>query len=110
MLRLVGIANESFVNQYFQNEDPIGKRVRWASDPGVRWMTIVGVAGDVKHFGLDLPELPAFYYTLHTNCPLETLDVCYGHERRVIQRACRKQSNRRSGKSIRNYPSHGLRP
>jgi len=58
---LVGIANESFVNQYFQNEDPIGKRVRWASDPGMRWMTIVGVVGDVKHFGLDLPELPAFY-------------------------------------------------
>jgi putative ABC transport system permease protein len=58
---LVGLANESLVNQYFQNEDPIGKRIRWASDPGQRWMTIVGVVGDVKHFGLDLPELPAFY-------------------------------------------------
>ncbi len=58
---LVGIANESLVKQYFQNEDPIGKRVRWASDPGMRWMTIVGVVGDVKHFGLDVPELPAFY-------------------------------------------------
>jgi putative ABC transport system permease protein len=58
---LTGIANESLVKQYFQNEDPIGKRIRWASDPGNRWMTIVGVVGDVKHFGLDLPELPAFY-------------------------------------------------
>lgn len=58
---LVGIANESLVKQYFQNEDPIGKRVRWAADPGKRWMTIVGVVGDVKHFGLDVPELPAFY-------------------------------------------------
>ncbi|HEY6805731.1 MAG TPA: ABC transporter permease [Pyrinomonadaceae bacterium] len=58
---LVGIANESLVKQYFQNEDPLGKRIRWASDPGQRWMTIVGVVGDVKHFGLDLPELPAFY-------------------------------------------------
>jgi putative ABC transport system permease protein len=58
---LVGLANESLVNQYFQNEDPLGKRVRWASDPGLRWMTIVGVVGDVKHFGLDVPELPALY-------------------------------------------------
>jgi putative ABC transport system permease protein len=58
---LVGLANESLVNQYFQNEDPIGKRIRWASDPAQRWMTIVGVVGDVKHFGLDLPEQPAFY-------------------------------------------------
>lgn len=58
---LVGIANESLARQYFQNEDPVGKRIRWAADPGKRWMTIVGVVGDVKHFGLDLPELPAFY-------------------------------------------------
>src|SRR6185503_3876294 len=58
---LVGIANESLVRQYFPGEDPLGKRIRWASDPGKRWMTIVGVVGDVKHFGLDLPEQPAFY-------------------------------------------------
>jgi putative ABC transport system permease protein len=58
---LVGIANEALVRQYFPGEDPLGKRVRWASDPGKRWMTIVGVVGDVKHFGLDLPEQPGFY-------------------------------------------------
>jgi putative ABC transport system permease protein len=57
----VGIANEAMVRQYFPNEEPLGKRVRWARDQEVRWMTIVGVVGDVKHFGLDLPELPALY-------------------------------------------------
>ncbi|MCM3870998.1 MAG: ABC transporter permease [Pyrinomonadaceae bacterium] len=58
---LVGIANEALVRQYFPGEDPLGKRIRWASGPPTRWMTIVGVVGDVKHFGLDLPEQPAFY-------------------------------------------------
>ena len=58
---LVGIANDLMVRQYFPNEDPLGKRVRWARDPEVHWITIVGVAGDVKHFGLDLPEQPALY-------------------------------------------------
>jgi putative ABC transport system permease protein len=58
---LVGIANEAMVRQYFQNEEPLGKRVRWARDPEVHWMTIIGVVGDVKHFGLDLPEQPGFY-------------------------------------------------
>jgi putative ABC transport system permease protein len=58
---LVGIANEAMVHEYFPNEDPLGKRVRWARDPEIHWITIVGVVGDVKHFGLDLPELPALY-------------------------------------------------
>src|SRR6185295_7416899 len=58
---LVGIANDALVQQYFPNEDPVGKRVRWARDTEIHWITIVGVAGDVKHFGLDLPELPALY-------------------------------------------------
>jgi putative ABC transport system permease protein len=57
----VGIANEALVQQYFQNEDPIGKRVRWARNPEIQWIEIIGVVGDVKHFGLDLPEQPALY-------------------------------------------------
>ena len=40
---LVGIANEALVRQYFQNENPVGKRVRWARDSEVHWITIVGV-------------------------------------------------------------------
>jgi putative ABC transport system permease protein len=58
---MVGIANETLVRQYFQNEDPLGKRIRWARNPQVQWITIVGVVGDVKHFGLDVPEEPALY-------------------------------------------------
>ena len=58
---LVGIANQEMVRQYFENEDPLGKRIRWARNPEIQWITIVGVVGDVKHFGLDLPELPALY-------------------------------------------------
>jgi putative ABC transport system permease protein len=58
---LVGLANDALVRQYFQNEDPLGKRVRWARNAQVKWITIIGVAGDVKHFGLDLPEEPALY-------------------------------------------------
>jgi putative ABC transport system permease protein len=57
----IGIANDALVKQYFQNEDPLGKRIRWARDPEIHWIEIVGVVGDVKHFGLDLPEQPALY-------------------------------------------------
>src|SRR5262249_49688551 len=58
---LVGIANEAMVLQYFPNEAPLSKHICWARNPKVQWITIVGVVGDVKHFGLDLPEEPALY-------------------------------------------------
>src|ERR1043166_3532014 len=57
----VGIVNDTLVKQFFPNEDPLGKRIRFARDPAIHWITVVGVVGDVKHFGLDLPEQPALY-------------------------------------------------
>ncbi len=58
---LVGIVNDEMVRQYFPSESPLGKRMRWARNPTVQWIEIVGVVGNVKHFGLDLPEQPALY-------------------------------------------------
>jgi len=59
----VGLVNQSFVREYFPDENPIGGRIAWARGNPRRWMTIVGVVGDVKHYGLNLPEEPAFYNT-----------------------------------------------
>lgn len=58
---LVGIANESLVRRFFKDQNPLGKRVRWARDEQVNWITIVGVVADVKHFGLDQDEFPSLY-------------------------------------------------
>ncbi len=58
---LVGVINESMAQQYFPNQDPIGVRIRWARDEGVSWITIVGVVGDVRHFGLGRKEEAAIY-------------------------------------------------
>ncbi len=57
----VGMVNESFVRQYFPNEEVIGARIRWARQNPPNWMTIIGVVGDVTHLGLDQAEQPAFY-------------------------------------------------
>ena len=58
----VGILNRAAARNFFPNEDPVGKRVRWARDEGPpRWITIVGVVGDVHHFGLDEKEDSAIY-------------------------------------------------
>ena len=58
---LVGVINEALARRFFPGSDPIGRRVRWARMQEVHWITIVGVAGDVRHFGLADADQPAIY-------------------------------------------------
>jgi putative ABC transport system permease protein len=58
---LVGVINESMARQYFPEQNPIGARIRWARSEEIQWITIVGVAGNVRHFGLANAEEPAIY-------------------------------------------------
>jgi len=59
---LVAIVNEEMVREFLPHENPIGVRIHWARDTGPpRWMTVIGVAGDVKHSGLNQPTDPAVY-------------------------------------------------
>ncbi|MEK6288324.1 MAG: ABC transporter permease, partial [Acidobacteriota bacterium] len=53
------IVNRSFAKRYWQNEDPIGKLLLIAGDPTPS--EIVGVVGDVKHFGLEKDSLQEMY-------------------------------------------------
>src|SRR5215471_18536083 len=58
----VAVVNEEMVRAFFPHENPIGARICWAGDTGpTRWMTVIGVAGDVKHSGLNQPTDPAVY-------------------------------------------------
>jgi putative ABC transport system permease protein len=47
------VINETFAQRYWPNQDPVGKRLVFGS-PGPRnpWITIVGVAGDMRRRGL----------------------------------------------------------
>jgi predicted permease len=58
---LMAVVNEEMVREFFPHENPIGARIRWAGDPAPRWMTVIGVVGDVKHSGLNQPTDPAVY-------------------------------------------------
>jgi len=64
----VAIVNEEFVRQLLPGQNAIGTRIDWtrSSDPH-EWMTIIGVAGDVKHSGLNQPVDPAVYAPFSQN-------------------------------------------
>jgi len=49
----VVVVNQAFVRKYMEGRSPIGTRLRWAREDALRWMTIVGVVGDVVDNPLD---------------------------------------------------------
>jgi putative ABC transport system permease protein len=53
----VVVINEYMAQKYWPNADPIGKRFTFGTvtDTNPRWMTIIGVAADIKHRRLNSP-------------------------------------------------------
>jgi putative ABC transport system permease protein len=49
----VVVVNRTLAERYWPQGDPIGARLRIDDDPQGRVLEVVGVAGDVKHYGLD---------------------------------------------------------
>jgi putative ABC transport system permease protein len=59
----VAIINETMARQYWPGEDPLGKRFTM-DDPNDKatWVTIVGIAGDVRQMGVDEPVKAEMYF------------------------------------------------
>lgn len=66
------VINETFAKRYFPKEDPIGQQLRLRYEPydvdEVRPRQIVGIVGDIKHFGLGQP-VPPFLYASYLQQP-----------------------------------------
>jgi putative ABC transport system permease protein len=56
---LVTVISDQIARSFFPNEDPIGQRITPAL--GGPTLQIIGVVGDVKHFGLDAESRPTIY-------------------------------------------------
>ena len=63
----VVVVNESFVRTFWgEGVNAVGRRIKY-NDPKDPWKTVVGVAGDVKHYGLERPVRPGLYFPLGRN-------------------------------------------
>jgi putative ABC transport system permease protein len=57
------IVNQAFAKKFWPNDDALGKRITFDDDPkkNPKWITVVGVVGDIHHFGLDIEPKPEMY-------------------------------------------------
>ena len=64
----VALINRSTADQFWVNQDPIGKRIRLVGDEKNRWRTIVGIVNDVSQYALD-KKPPMQIYLPHEQFP-----------------------------------------
>jgi predicted permease len=53
----VAVINQTMAQKFWPKENPVGKRML----EGDTWLTVVGVVGDVRHWGLDDGSKPQFF-------------------------------------------------
>ncbi|HKE88312.1 MAG TPA: ABC transporter permease [Vicinamibacterales bacterium] len=62
------IINAKVAQQHFSNQDPIGQRIKIGNPAGPNpWLTIVGVVGDMRQYGIDTAPEPEIYFAANQN-------------------------------------------
>jgi predicted permease len=71
----VAIVSRGMAERYWPGEDPVGRRLkRGQQDSENPWLTIVGVAEEVRHQGLDIDPRPKMYMP-YAQSPRGNIDV-----------------------------------
>jgi predicted permease len=90
---LVIIVNQTFAKKFWPNEDALGKRIVMGSmsdDP--KWITIVGIVGDMRHFGLDVDPKPEMYVPFAQSAYFTTIYVVRSkQDPRILLAAIRRE-------------------
>jgi len=70
----VVVINRAMADRYWPGENPVGQRLRIGRSEGPPWMHIVGVAENVRHFGLDSDPVREIFVPYRQNAwPLMTI-------------------------------------
>jgi predicted permease len=66
------VVNQTLARRFWPGDTPVGKRIKLGPSPDKQpWITIIGVVGDIHHFGLDADPRPEIYRP-YTQNPLSS--------------------------------------
>jgi ABC-type lipoprotein release transport system permease subunit len=70
------VVSQSLVSKYWPNEDPIGQTIQFGNmDGDLRLLHVVGVVGDVHHYGVDAATNPTIYGNALQRLPSSSLTM-----------------------------------
>jgi predicted permease len=78
---LVIIVNQALAKKFWPKGDALGKRITFDdSKKNPKWITIVGLVGDIRHFGLDIDPKPEMYVPFAQEAYFTTVYVVRGNQ------------------------------
>jgi predicted lysophospholipase L1 biosynthesis ABC-type transport system permease subunit len=57
----VAVINQTMARRMWPDENPVGRRFKMGTNPATPWTSVIGIVGDLRHAGLDVPPAPEFY-------------------------------------------------
>ena len=64
----VALVDQAMVKRFWPDQDPIGKHIKFGRrESKAPWITVVGVVGNIKTDGFDVPEQPHVYVPIYQN-------------------------------------------
>jgi putative ABC transport system permease protein len=87
----VAVISDSLARDRWPGQDPIGHTIEFGNmDGDLRLLTIVGIVGDVRYYGLDVPPRPTVYVDLFQRPePAITLTMLSDADTRLVTTAAR---------------------
>jgi putative ABC transport system permease protein len=87
----VAVISESLARERWPGQDPIGHTIEFGNmDGDLRLLTIVGIVGDTREYGLDVPPKPIVYVNLFQRPrPEVTLTMLSDADTRLVTSAAR---------------------
>jgi putative ABC transport system permease protein len=70
----VVVINQTMARRFWPNENPIGKRLNLGTDEAPDFCEIIGIVGDVKHFGPEAESKPQLYIS-HVQSPARWMSL-----------------------------------
>ncbi|HSC25833.1 MAG TPA: ABC transporter permease [Vicinamibacterales bacterium] len=65
------VINDAMAQKYWPDGNALGQRFKWGCvSCGTPWLTVIGIVGNVKHFGLDAEAAGEVYTPLEQSGPL----------------------------------------